>query len=70
MSSPDALHIAAVELARQQHARITELEAQRAELLSALKDCLAFLDHDMPTASSGPERRKARAAIAKAGGQP
>lgn len=39
------------------------------ELLEALQDCLAFLERDMPVASSGPERRKARAVIAKATGE-
>lgn len=44
------------------------LIAAAPELLDALKDCLAFLERDMPVASSGPERRKASAAIAKATG--
>lgn len=46
----------------------TRLIAAAPELLDALKDCLAFLERDMPVASSGPERRKASAAIAKATG--
>lgn len=45
-----------------------QLIAAAPELLDALKDCLAFLERDMPVASSGPERRKASAAIAKATG--
>lgn len=39
------------------------------ELLEALRDCLSFLERDLPTASAGPEIRKARAAIAKALGE-
>jgi hypothetical protein len=44
------------------------LIAAAPELLEALRDCLAFLERDMPIASSGPERRKAAEAIAKATG--
>jgi len=45
------------------------LIAAAPELLEALRDCLSFLESDMPTVSSGPERRKAAAAIAKATGE-
>lgn len=40
------------------------------KLAEALRDCLAFLERDMPTASSGPERRKAREALAANEAQP
>lgn len=50
-------------------AELRRLHALNGELLDALKDCLAFLERDMPVASSGPERRKARAVIAKATGE-
>ena len=45
-----------------------DLIAAAPELLAALKDCLKFLEHDVRSSYSEPEKTKARAAIAKATG--